>query len=45
VQKEMKNKLMQYQRGMSELENLERAYKEIKIQMEQYKSEKTLLTK
>lgn len=44
-QREMRNKLMQYEKGLSQLDNLERMYKDIKIQMEQYKQEKTRLTK
>ena len=41
----MRDKLMQYERGLSQLDNLERMYKDIKIQMEQYKQEKVRLTK
>lgn len=44
-QREMRNQIMQYQKGLSQLDNLERMYKDIKIQMEQYKAEKTRLSK
>ena len=33
-QREMRDKLMQYEKGLSQLDSLERMYKDIKIQME-----------
>ena len=41
----MRAKILQYERGLSKLDNLERLYKDMKLQLETYKAEQTRLKK
>jgi hypothetical protein len=39
----MRSKLLQYEKGLSKLDNLERLYQDMKLQLETYKAEQTRL--
>jgi predicted nuclease with TOPRIM domain len=42
---DMRAKILQYERGLSKLDNLERLYKDMKLQLETYKAEQIRLKK